>query len=185
MARGARLTAAGLASGLACGLAGLALGGCGTAPHQATAAATSTTGPATSTTGPPTSATGPATSTTTATTTVTTTATTTTTATITLPGAGKPPVTIGDENTPEQFLLGQLYYQALKAQGFPVTLNQSIGPTQVVMQALATGQLAMYPEYLNTWDRQVAGLERSFKTRDDAYIAGERYAIGPGLSLPN
>src|SRR5881275_1992228 len=108
MARGARLTAAGLASGLACGLAGLALGGCGTAPHQATAAATSTTGPATSTTGPPTSATGPATS--------------TTTATITLPGAGKPPVTIGDENTPEQFLLGQLYYQALKAQGFPVTL---------------------------------------------------------------
>jgi glycine betaine/choline ABC-type transport system substrate-binding protein len=145
---------------------------CGTGSRPATAAEPST-------------AIAPTTTIATTTTTVTTTATTTTTATVTLPGAGKPPVTIGDENTPEQFLLGQLYYQALKAQGFQVTLNQNIGPTQVVMQALATGQLAMYPEYLDTWDTQVAGVQTPPKTRDDAYLAGLRYALKHGLQILN
>jgi osmoprotectant transport system substrate-binding protein len=157
-----------LVSGLAFALAALGLTACGTGSRSATLAAASAT---------------TATSISTATTTVTTTATTTTTATVTLPGAGKPPVTIGDENLPEQFVLGQLYYQALKAQGFAVTLNQSIGPTQVVMQALATGQLAMYPEYLDTWDTQVAGIQRTFRTRGDAYLAGQGYALKHGLQL--
>ncbi len=172
MVRGARSTAVRLGLTLACGLAALGPGACGSdTSRSATAQAPSP--PAVSTT----------TVTTTATATTTTTTTATATATVTLPGAGKPPVTIGDENTPEQFVLGQLYYQALKAQGFQVTLNQSIGPTQVVQQALATGQLAMYPEYLDTWDRDVAGLTQTFKTRNDAYQAGLHYALRHGLEL--
>jgi osmoprotectant transport system substrate-binding protein len=167
MARGARLTARWLGPAFACGLAAIGAGGCGDGARSATAAAPST----------------PTVSTTTVTTTAT--ATTTTTATVTLPGAGRPPVTIGDENLPEQFLLGQLYYQALKAQGFQVTLNPNIGPTQVVQQALATGQLAMYPEYLDTWDTAVAGIQRSFRTRNDAYLAGQHYALQHGLELLN
>ena len=170
MLRGAWFTAGRIGSALACGAAAVGLTACGTGSRPVGAAAPSTTS---------------ATATPTATTTVTTTVTTTTTATVTLPGAGKPPVTIGDENLPEQFVLGQLYYQALKAQGFQVTLNQSIGPTQVVLQALATGQLAMYPEYLDTWDTQVAGLQQPFKTRSDAYVAGLRYALKHGLELLN
>ena len=154
------------AAGLACGLAAIGLSACGTGSRSATAATQSAT-----------------TATTTVTTTATATTTATTTATVTLPGAGKPPVTIGDENTPEQFLLGQLYYQALKADGFQVTLNQNIGPTQVVMQALATGELAMYPEYLDTWNAQVAGDQRTYRTRDAAYSAGQHYALGHGLKL--
>jgi osmoprotectant transport system substrate-binding protein len=171
MLRGAWFTAGRIGSALACGAAAVGLTACGTGSHPVTAAAPSATVAA---------ATTPAT-----TTTVTTTVTTTTTETVTLPGAGKPPVTIGDENLPEQFILGQLYYQALKAQGFQVTLNQSIGPTQVVMQALSTGQLAMYPEYLDTWDAEVAGLQQSFRTRNDAYDAGLRYALKHGLVLLN
>jgi glycine betaine/choline ABC-type transport system substrate-binding protein len=53
------------------------------------------------------------------------------------------------------------------------------------MQALATGQLAMYPEYLDTWDTQVARIQRPFKTRDAAYLAGEQYAGRHGLALLN
>ena len=94
-------------------------------------------------------------------------------------------MTIGDENTPEQFLLGQLYYQALKAQGFNVSLNQSIGPTEVIQQALANGQLAMYPEYLDMWNTSVAGLQRAFGSREDAYLAGQHYALKHGLALLN
>ena len=155
---------------LACGLAVAGLAGCGSGSRAATADAPSTT-----------TVTTPGA--TTSTTTVTTTTTATTTETVTLPGAGKPPVTIGDENTPEQFLLGQLYYQALKAQGFAVTLNQSIGPTQVIMQALATGQLAMYPEYLDSWDQNVAGVTRPLRSENDAYLSGQHYALAHGLKL--
>ncbi len=108
---------------------------------------------------------------------------TTTTQTTTLPGKGKPPVTIGDKNYTEQFLLGELYYQALQAQGFPVLINQNIGPTQVTMQALKSGSLGMYPEYLNVWNSQIAGYTRSFKTRRAAYVAAQRYALGQGLEL--
>lgn len=169
MARGS--TQAGrLGSALAGTLAAVALSACGTASRPAAAAAPSTT-----------TVTAPSATTTT----VTTTTTTTTTATVTLPGAGKLPVVIGDENTPEEFLLGQLYYQALKAQGFQVSLNQSIGPTQVIQQALATGQLAMYPEYLDTWDRDVAGVTHAFASRTDAYMAGQDYAVAHGLKLLN
>lgn len=175
MARGARFTAFWLGSALACGLAAIGTAGCGAGSRPATAA----------TSGPPPASTTTVTTTATTTTTATSTTTATTTATITLPGVGKPPVTIGDENLPEQFLLGQLYYQALKAQGFQVTLNQSIGPTQVVQQALATGQLAMYPEYLDTWDHDVAGIQDQFRTRSAAYAAGLRYARAHGLTLLN
>jgi osmoprotectant transport system substrate-binding protein len=96
---------------------------------------------------------------------------------------GKPQVTIGDKNFTEQFLLGELYYQALQAQGFAVVLNQNIGPTQVTMQAMKTGQLGMYPEYLNVWDATVAGIHRNFTVRHNAYIAGQRYALTHGLEL--
>ncbi len=151
-----------IGSVVAGGIAAIGLAACGAGSHSATAAT-------------------PVTVTVTSTTTTTTTATTTTT--ISLPGAGRPPVTIGDENTPEQFLLGQLYYQALRAQGFNVSLNQSIGPTEVIQQALANGQLAMYPEYLDTWDTTVAGIQDQFRTRRDAYLAGQRYALKNGLAL--
>ncbi len=163
--RGARSAVARLGLAASVGLAALGLSSCGSGSPTATAGAPST----------------PSVSTTTVTTTAT--ATTTATTTVTLPGVGKPPVTIGDQNLPEQFLLGQLYYQALKSQGFQVSLNQSIGPPPVVMQALATGQLAMYPEYLNTWDQQVAGLKDQFHSRAAAYAAGQRYALKHGLEL--
>jgi glycine betaine/choline ABC-type transport system substrate-binding protein len=165
MLRRARFTGS-IGSALLGGAAALALASCGAGSHPATAAVPSTT-----------------TVTTTATTTTTTTATTTTT--VSLPGAGRPPVTIGDENTPEQFLLGQLYYQALKAAGFSVSLNQSIGPTAVIQQALANGQLAMYPEYLDTWNTSVAGLRSAFRSPREAWLAGQRYALRHGLELLN
>jgi glycine betaine/choline ABC-type transport system substrate-binding protein len=53
------------------------------------------------------------------------------------------------------------------------------------MQELATGQLAMYPEYLDTWDSTVAGIQRSFRTRSGAYLAGQLYALRHNLELLN
>ena len=110
-------------------------------------------------------------------------ATTPTTQTTSPPGVGKPQVTIGDKNFTEEFVLGQLYYQALQAQGFPVLINQNIGPTEVTMQALRSGQLGMYPEYLDTWNSSVAGYRRSFKRGRAAYLAAQHYALTHGFEL--
>jgi osmoprotectant transport system substrate-binding protein len=100
-----------------------------------------------------------------------------------LPGTGKPPVTIGDKNFTEQFVLGELYYQALKAQGFPVLINQNIGPTEVTIQALRTGRLGFYSEYIDTWDSAVAGQPGPFPNPDAAYRAGRRWARAHGFQL--
>ena len=41
------------------------------------------------------------------------------------PGAGKPAVTLGDKNFTEQYILGQLYKQALEAKGYTVNLRRT------------------------------------------------------------
>lgn len=114
--------------------------------------------------------------------TVTTTVQSTTTAPA-LPGAGHPPVVVGDKNFTEQFVLGELYYQALRAQGYSVSLNRNIGATEVTMQALRQGSLSMYPEYIDTWNSAVAGYRRRFRSAGSAYRAGQRYALDHGYEL--
>ena len=113
------------------------------------------------------------------------TTTSTTQTTTTLPGSGKPPVMIGDKNYTEQFVLGELYYLALQGDGFNVSLNRNIGATQVTLQALKSGQLGMYPEYLNVWNTAVAGDSRAFATRPAAYRAAQGYALSHGMALLN
>ncbi|MDQ6804809.1 MAG: hypothetical protein M3065_07535 [Actinomycetota bacterium] len=100
-----------------------------------------------------------------------------------LPGTGRPPVTIGDKNFTEQFILGELYSQALSAQGFTVNLNKNIGSTQVTTQALEAGQLDMYPEYVGTFDSAVANDSEIFRSEHAAFAAGQTYAVAHGLRL--
>jgi osmoprotectant transport system substrate-binding protein len=63
------------------------------------------------------------------------------------PGAGKPAVTLGTKNFTEEFIVGQLYAQALAAKGFTVHLRQDIGPTEVIDPGLLDGTIDLYPEY--------------------------------------
>jgi osmoprotectant transport system substrate-binding protein len=122
-------------------------------------------------------------STTTDTTTSTPTSTTNSTTTAHLPGDGKPTVTIGDKNYTEQFVLGQLYLQALEAQGYTVNINQNIGPIEVTLQALKSGALAMYPEYLYVLNSSVAHAHRGHANAQDAYDAAQQALTGRGLVL--
>ncbi len=100
-----------------------------------------------------------------------------------LPGAGRPMVSIGDKNFTEQFILGELYYQALAAEGFNVQLTQNVGTPSVSTQALATHTLDMYPEYLNVLNTQIAGNERIFRHRWGALRAATAWATARGLTL--
>jgi osmoprotectant transport system substrate-binding protein len=93
-----------------------------------------------------------------------------------LPGVGRPTILLGDMNTPEQFVIGQLYGSALTREGYTVELDRNIGTASVRSAALGSGTLDVYPEYLGVWDSQVAGLTRRFSTLSSAYTAGLRYA---------
>jgi len=62
------------------------------------------------------------------------------------PGADRPPVTLGTRTSSEQILLGQLYKQALEAEGFTVALKQNISSTEIADTALRSGQIDMYPQ---------------------------------------
>jgi osmoprotectant transport system substrate-binding protein len=109
--------------------------------------------------------------------------TTSTTTTANLPGTGRPQITIGDKNFTEQFILGELYYQALQAQGYTVLLNRNIGPTEVTIQDLQSGRVSLYPEYIDTWNTSVAGYKHGFGSARSAYRAGARWAHAHGFQL--
>jgi osmoprotectant transport system substrate-binding protein len=63
------------------------------------------------------------------------------------PGAGKPAVTIGTKDFTEEFVLGQLYRQALAAKGYKVNYKENIGATEIIDKALTSKQIDAYPEY--------------------------------------
>jgi osmoprotectant transport system substrate-binding protein len=57
------------------------------------------------------------------------------------------PIIVGAKNFPEQYVLGQLYRQALIAKGFKVQYKENIGSTELIDTALRSGQVTLYPEY--------------------------------------
>jgi osmoprotectant transport system substrate-binding protein len=73
------------------------------------------------------------------------------------PGKGKPPITIGTKDLTEEFILGELYARALRAERYTVNLKRSIGPTEVVDKALTAGKIDAYPEYSGETVATVAG----------------------------
>jgi osmoprotectant transport system substrate-binding protein len=52
---------------------------------------------------------------------------------------------IGTKNFTEQFILGELYAQALEARGYEVRLRRDIGSTEVIDTAFVGGEIDMYP----------------------------------------
>jgi glycine betaine/choline ABC-type transport system substrate-binding protein len=85
-------------------------------------------------------------------------------------------VTLGTKNFDEQFLLGQLYKQALGARGYKVTLKQNIGSTEVIDGSLQRGEIDGYPEYLGVAATVLARQDVEGKNAQQTYeIAGNFY----------
>src|SRR4051812_22374288 len=59
-------------------------------------------------------------------------------------------VTIGSKNFTEEYILGQIYAQALKAAGYNVKTQLNLGSEQIALKALKSGQIDAYPEYTGT-----------------------------------
>ena len=77
-------------------------------------------------------------------------------------------VTLGSKNFPEQYILGELYKQALEAKGFTVSYKKNVGSTELIHAALESGKIDMYPEYTGTALTAVFEVKNPPKTRGGA-----------------
>src|SRR3954454_2039062 len=94
-----------------------------------------------------------------------------------------PLITIGTKNFPEQFVLGELYRQALEAHGFRVRLKSDIGSSEIVDRALVAGSLDMYPEYIGVALSELAGDRKRPSSRKDAYTRAKAFEERRGFTL--
>ena len=60
------------------------------------------------------------------------------------------PVRVGSKNFTEQFILGELYSQALEANGIKTEKKLNLGGTLIAHKALEEKQIDLYPEYTGT-----------------------------------
>jgi osmoprotectant transport system substrate-binding protein len=101
------------------------------------------------------------------------------------PGVGKPAVTIGDKNFSEEYILGQLYTQALEAKGYKINLHENIGSSEIIFKAIRAGTIDMYPEYTGTLLAAVAGQTKEPVSAAAAYTEAKAYVQQFGLTLLN
>jgi osmoprotectant transport system substrate-binding protein len=99
------------------------------------------------------------------------------------PGAGKPAVTIGDKNFPEENILGALYAQALRAKGYTVTLKDNVGSTEIIYKALKAGRIEMYPEYTGILLSAVANETKPQPSETVAYEKAKAFVEKEGLTM--
>lgn len=87
--------------------------------------------------------------------------------------AERPEIVLGTKNFTEQYVLGELYRQALEAKGYEVTLKSDIGSTEIIDAALTSGEINVYPEYTGTALTVVFGAEASEATGEATYEAAK------------
>jgi osmoprotectant transport system substrate-binding protein len=65
-------------------------------------------------------------------------------------GGSGPTISIGSKNFTEQYILGNMYADALENAGFNVERNLNLGSEQIADRALQNGEIDLYPEYTGT-----------------------------------
>ncbi len=96
------------------------------------------------------------------------------------PGKGKPAVTIGTKDFTEEFVLGELYAQALKAKGYSVNLKKNIGATEITDKALTSKQIDAYPEYSGESTATVFGKNKIYDTPEAQVADAQKLYEGRG-----
>jgi osmoprotectant transport system substrate-binding protein len=97
--------------------------------------------------------------------------------------AAAPNVILGTKNFAEEYLLGQLYKQALEAKGFTVSYKENIGSTELIDKALTSGKINMYPEYTGVIVQVVFGRPLSAKTAAATFSLAKRLQEKRGYTL--
>jgi osmoprotectant transport system substrate-binding protein len=97
-----------------------------------------------------------------------------------MPGEGKPAVTLGTKDFTEEFVLGELYKQALEAKGYTVNLKKNIGATEIIDKALTSDEIDGYPEYLGVAVAVVARQDIIPRSDQETYDLAKEFYEGRG-----
>ena len=92
-------------------------------------------------------------------------------------------LTLGTKDFTEEFVLGELYKQALAAKGYKVTLRKDIGPTEVIDKELTSGAIDAYPEYLGVALTVVARREDAGDSSAETYRLAKDFYAQRGQAL--
>ena len=96
----------------------------------------------------------------------------------------KPTIIVGNKNFTEEYILGQLYGQALQAKGYTVKYAGSLGSSELADTAIKTGKINLLPEYTGVIVLDLAK-EKSPKTAAATFAAAKRFEETRGLTLLN
>jgi osmoprotectant transport system substrate-binding protein len=96
----------------------------------------------------------------------------------------QPTVVIGTKNFTEQYVLGQLYKQALEAKGFEVGYKENIGSSELIDTAATSGKINFYPEYLGVIVLDIAH-QKFPKSAQATFAAAKKFEETRGLTLLN
>jgi len=97
--------------------------------------------------------------------------------------AASPTIVIGTKNFGEEFILGQLYKQALEAKGFKVNLKNNIGSSEIIDKALTSGKIDAYPEYAAVITGELAHENGRPKSADETYKKAKAFEEKRGFTL--
>jgi osmoprotectant transport system substrate-binding protein len=97
--------------------------------------------------------------------------------------AAPPTVVLGTKNFSEEYILGQLYKQALEAKGFSVSYKENIGSTELIDAALTSGKINFYPEYTGVIVQVVFHRALSAKTATATYQLAKKLQEKRGFTL--
>ena len=100
-----------------------------------------------------------------------------------LPGQGKPTIVLGDKNSGEDVLLGELYAQAFRAEGFVVDLKPNAGGSQQIDTMFQAGQINAYPEYLGEVAATDAGHPQPFSSAAQTEQIAMQYEQSHGATV--
>jgi len=98
--------------------------------------------------------------------------------------AARPTILVGNKNFTEEFILGQLYGQALQAKGFTVKYAGSLGSSELADTAIKSGKINFYPEYTGVIVLDLAK-KSSPKSAAATYAAAKKFEETRGLTLLN
>jgi osmoprotectant transport system substrate-binding protein len=89
---------------------------------------------------------------------------------------------MGDKNFTEEYILGDLYAQALQAKGFTVNMKSDIGSSEITDKALTSGQIDMYPEYSGVIYSELAKLGDTPPSAQVTYQGAAKWEAGRGFT---
>ena len=89
----------------------------------------------------------------------------------------KPTIIVGNKNFTEEFILGQLYGQALKAKGYPVKYAGSLGSSELADTAIKSGKINLLPEYTGVIVLDLAK-GKATKSAAATYAAAKKFTSG-------